>query len=121
MKKIMTFALVALIMGVFSVNANAQKTSQKNVTDWNKEVASYETAVKTCLGYFNSMKNDGKDAQDLVTKFNDSLKTAESIGLNLEKNRAQLSRTLVRRYETAKQSLSVVYQKGQPATNAARH
>ena len=109
MKKIMTFALVALILGAFSVNAKADEP--KKAPNWNKEVTSYEKAVKDCVAIFKSMKNDGKDAPEVVAKFNASLKEAESIGLTLEKNRDQLSRSLIRRYETAKQTLSVVYQK----------
>lgn len=115
MKRIVTLAMMFLLFGAFSFNANAQDKKnvevEKKTEDWNVVIKNYEQAVDQCVTLYKAMKN-AKDDKAALAEFNTSLTNVETIGAKIEKSLAQISRTLVARYNKAKQKLSIVYTKG---------
>ena len=114
MKRIVTLAMMFLLFGAFSFNANAQekktgKVEQKS-EDWSMVIKNYEQAVDQCVALYKTIQN-GKDDKATLAEFNTSLTNVETIGTKIEKSLAQISRSLVARYNKAKQKLSVVYTK----------
>ena len=120
MKKILTFAIMALLLGGFAFNASAQKKTtatqnKENVQqkeDWDKTLKEYETAVDQCVTAFQKMQKDnGKDAS-VVKEFNNALDKAEKLKNKIEKAKKELTRAQVNRFNKATQKLMQVYTKG---------
>lgn len=122
MKKILTFAVMAFLLGAFTVNVNAQdktskpknqaKTEVQQTEDWNKVISEFESAVDKCVTAYQKMqKSGGKDAS-AVKEFNSTLDRVEKIKTKIEKAKNQLDRTQVNRYNKACQKLAQVYAKG---------
>lgn len=125
MKKILTFVIMAFLMGGFVLSANAQNTlnfknkSKKAVVknpqvtgeDWNKVLTDYENAVENCLNVYNAMQNKDNSIKANSDEFERYLNQAETLKNKLEKAKASLNRTQVNRFNKATQKLSKVYQK----------
>lgn len=123
MKKVLTFVIMAFLMGGIVCNANAQNrkdkksakkeavTSKKVVKeDWNKTLKEYEVAVDNCVSVFNKLQKD-QGNKTLGNEFNRALQKAENLKSKLENAKAQLDRTQVDRLNKANQKLSQVYAK----------
>lgn len=122
MKKVLTFVIMAFLMGGMVFNANAQdrkdtkkakkETVSKKVVkeDWNKTLKEYEAAVDNCVSVFNKMQKDPGN-KTLGNEFNKALQKAETLKSKLENAKAQLDRTQVDRLNKANKKLSVVYAK----------
>ena len=137
MKKILTFAIMALLFGGLAFNANAQKpikakksaktveavkgakadakTTEKAVpnktVDYDKLINDYEQAVDKCVSLYKSLQkvdNGKQGAKD----FEQSLSKAENLKSQLEAAKPQLNRTQVDRFNKANQKLLQVYKKG---------
>ena len=137
MKKILTFAIMALLFGGLAFNANAQKPikakkSAKTVeavkgakadaktnergakakpVDYDKLIKDYEQAVEKCVSLYNAIQvtdNGKQGAKD----FEQSLSKAENLKSQLEAAKPQLNRTQVDRFNKANQKLLQVYKKG---------
>ena len=124
MKKIMTLAIVAFLLGGFCFNANAQErkaqtpakkeasakkaVSTKEGSD--KLVKEYEVAVDQCVSCYQAMQKGDKTSK--TGNFTKLLAKAEDLKGKLEKTKDQLNRSQLDRYNKATQKLSVVYTKG---------
>ena len=115
MKRIVTLAMMVLLFGAFSFNATAQEKKtvevEKKVEDWSKVINEYEQAVDQCVTLYKTIQS-GKEDKATLAEFNTCLTNVETIGSKIEKSLAQISRSLVARYNKAKQKLSIVYTKG---------
>jgi len=139
MKKILTFAIMALLFGGLAFNANAQnkkpikakksaqttqvakgakgdaKTNERKAkakpVDYDKLIKDYEQAVDKCVSLYNALQiaENGKQA---AKDFEQSLSKAENLKGQLEQAKDQLNRTQVDRYNKANQKLLQVYKKG---------
>lgn len=129
MKKILTFAVAALLLGGFVFNANAQtplktsKTQKATVTLNNNNskistvnpdqlIKEYENAVEQCLVIFDAINNKDASVKGANPKeFNRVLKDAETKRGTIEKIKVSLNRTQSERFDRANKKLSRVYQK----------
>ena len=123
MKKILTFAITALLMGGFAFNANAQdrtakpaekkatieKKAVKPATDMEKTLKNFEQAVDKCVSLHKSMQNKGDNAKNSTKEFDAALSKAENLKSTIEKAKDQLSRSQVDRFQKAVAKLSQVY------------
>ncbi len=124
MKRIITFAIMALLMGGFAANANAQgkddatkesntakttlttstvKTTSNTETvavkeDWNKVIANYEETVNKCVAL--------NDTEKGTKAFTDALDKALSLKTKIEKVKDQLNRTQIHRFNEATAKLN---------------
>lgn len=141
MKKILTLAVMALLLGGLSFSANAQvkvskskdaktaktatvkKDSAKKEAvkkdagttkkvDWNKELKSFEQAVDQCLTLFKSVQETGGKDEKIVKNYNAALEKAENLKTKIDKAKKELDRTQADRFNKACQKLSQVYTKG---------
>lgn len=131
MKKFFTFAIMALLIGGFAFNADAQKpvkTSKKTVKqevkqtqqnkkevkgeDWNKVLKEYEQAVDNCVTIFQKMQKSGTNGKDVSKEFNTALTKAENLKKKIEGAKTSLDRTQMDRFNKANQKLQQVYAKG---------
>ena len=136
MKKTLIFAMLALLLGSFSLKANAQNDTYKKIenavggtsfkanaqertttnvvnvqkTDYNHLIKEYEEAVDECVSLYNELRtvDNGKKAKE----FEPSLTKAENLKSQLEKAKPQLNRTQVDRFNKANQKLLQVYKLG---------
>ena len=113
-----TFAILAFLMGAFSFNANAKGASDdRNIPqtvvkeDWNKVIDNYVGSVNDCLKLYNQLQSNRKDEKTLRAQFEETLSTVETLGTKIEKNKDQLNRTQLHKYNEAKSKLSVIYTK----------
>lgn len=118
MKKIMTFAILAFLLGGFSINANAQdgKQTGKNdskqvVVNWEQKLTEFEQTVNDCVGLYEQMQDNEKFAKENQTKFNEGLSTAQSLQFELDQNKNQLSKKQGVRFNNACRSLKKICQK----------
>lgn len=112
MKRILTLAFVAFMMGAFAVNADAQGSKSVKETDWNMVIKDYQTKVDQCVSLYSDLQDKSKDTKSLSTEFSTLLTKTEEVGTNIEKHKSELTRSQVNLYNIAKKKLSVVYQKG---------
>ena len=124
MKKIMTLAIVAFLLGGFCFNANAQErkaqnpvkkeaSAKKAVTTKegsDKLVKEYEVAVEQCVNCYKEMQKGTNTSK--TGNFSKLLAKAEDLKAKLEKTKDQLDRTQLDRFNQATKKLSVVYTKG---------
>lgn len=109
MKKIMTLAIMAFLVGGFAYNANAQKTLKTQ--DWNQVLDEYDGAVNTCVAMFQKMQKDenyGKSAS-AQKEYKVVLKTAENLKAKLEKAANVLDKKQGERFNALTKKLSQVY------------
>ena len=139
MKKILTFAIMALLFGGLAFNADAQnkkpiktkksaqtvqaakgakadaKTNERGAkakpVDYDKMIKDYEQAVEKCVSLYNALQvvDNGKQG---AKDFEQSLSKAENLKSQLEAAKPQLNRTQVDRFNKANQKLLQVYKKG---------
>ncbi len=130
MKKMITFVLMALLIGGFAYNANAQVTPKKqqqtaekgtvksdeaqvssqnaSKEDINKTLTDYEQAVDKCYSIYQKMHNNTSKEKDYTKEFTNSLAQAEKLKNQLEKYRPQMNRTQINRLNKANEKLSKV-------------
>ena len=131
MKKMITFALMALLIGGFAYNANAQvaTTNQQkkvekrevkseepqvsnqkadNGEELNKSLTEYEQAVDNCVSIYQMMRDNNKKDKDYTKEFDSSLAKAEKLKGQLEKYRLKMDRTQVDRLNKANEKLSKI-------------
>lgn len=119
MKKILTLAIVAFLMGGFAFNASAQtkpakaqeKKEVKQQEDWTKVIKEFESQVDQCVTVFQKLKKAGGKDEGLTKEFNAALAKAEKTKNKIEKAKKDLNRTQVDRYNKACNKLSQVYAK----------
>ncbi len=127
MKKFFTLAMMALLLGGFAINANAQeslkyksnkKTNQTTVVvskdiqgeNIEKQLKDYEQAVEQCLTLYNSMQKGDKTAKSNSKEFQTLLTKAENLKKNLENSRKDMTRSQVNRFNNASKKLLKVYE-----------
>lgn len=128
MKKFLTFAIVAFLLGGFAFNANAQDrkaqnqskkqtvSSQKaNVGTVTKDsvekmVKDYEKAVDKCISTYKATLKGDDTAK--TANFNKVLAETEALKAKLDKSKDLLSKDQSDRVERATQKLAQVYKKG---------
>lgn len=117
MKKILTLAIIAFLVGGFAYNANAQETKpqtqstkDQNSNSFEKLVKDYESAVEQCVNCYYEMQKPGSTVK--TSNFNKLLSKAENLKKQVEGVKDQLNRTLASRVNKATSKLMVVYQKG---------
>jgi hypothetical protein len=127
MKKFLTFVTMAILLGGFVFNANAQismngKKSNKGQTvvakdlqvtgeNWEKVLTDFEQAVEKCLTVYNAMQKKDGPVRYNPKDFNKYLNRAETLRDKLDKAKAELNRTQVDRFNKASKKLLQVYQK----------
>lgn len=137
MKKILTFAIVALLMGGFAINADAQnrksaKQTKKEAVSTKKKVATVETteagttknvvnnkcetlvkdfeqAVDQCVAAYKA-KEKSQGAKE--TNFDKLLAKAEDLKAKIEKSKEDLNKDQADRFAKATAKLMQVYTKG---------
>lgn len=127
MKKFFTLAMMALLLGGFAINANAQeslkyksnkKTNQTTVVvskdiqgeNIEKQLKDYEQAVEQCLTLYNSMQKGDKTAKSNSKEFQTLLTKAENLKKTLENSRKDMTRSQVNRFNNASKKLLKVYE-----------
>ena len=113
---------MALLMGGFAFNANAQDRTAKpaekkaavakkgiKATDMEKSLKQFEEAVDKCVSLHKALKNQGDNAKNGTKEFDTALAKAETLKGNIEKAKDQLSRSQVDRFQKAVAKLSQVY------------
>lgn len=126
MKRFLTLAIVALLLGGFAFNANAQERKAKPANNKEKVVKKevkvkgenleqtlkdFETTVDKCVSYYQNMiKNTGSN-KDVTKQFNEALAKAEKMKTQLDKAKGELTRSQVNRFNKATRKLSQVYVK----------
>lgn len=128
MKKIFTFAMMALLLVGFAFNASAQSslkvnTNKKNAkvtlnesqikgADLEKKLKDYEKAVERCLTIYHAINTKDATVKDANPKeFNKVLSQAETLKNQIEKAKDGLNRSQVNRFNAATRKLLQVYQK----------
>jgi exonuclease VII small subunit len=127
MKKILTFAMMALLLGCFSFNASAQKAlklpsnnkstkftlkeTQTKGNDVEKTLKDYEAAVEHCLTIYHALNTKDTSVKASAKEFDKALNQAESLRDKIEKAKDGLNRTQTSRFNAATKKLSQVYQK----------
>ena len=127
MKKILTFAVMAIFLGGFVFNASAQealkgKSGNKSNTvtitnvkqtgeNMDKVLDNYDKAVDHCLRMYNALESKDATVKASTKEFNKALTKAENLRDKLEKAKGNLTRSQVKRFNDANQKLSRVYQK----------
>ena len=122
MKKIMTLAIIAFLMGGFCFNANAQDRKAQNTvkkeasttkkaqkTDMEKTLKDFEQAVDKCVSLHKAMQNVDNTAKNSTKEFDTALAKAEKLKATLEKAKDQLTRSQTDRFQKAVTKLSQVY------------
>lgn len=123
MKRFLLFALVALFIGGFTSNANAQifKKASKNgkakvevvkKENWNNVIKEYELTVEKTLKLYKAMNDKAATPKVDPKEFDQSLAKAMNLKNKIEKAKDQLNRTQVRRYNKATTKLNQVLTKG---------
>ena len=118
---------MALLLGGFTLNANAQitmngknsNTSKKAVIknaqvkgeNLDKMLVDYEKAVSDCLTIYYALQKKDGPVKYTPEDFNKALNQAETLKNKLEKSKANLNRTQMDRYNKATKKLLQVYQK----------
>ena len=127
MKKILTFAIMAILLGGFTVNANAQKTmkfkaNEKNKKvvlqeikndkgeNWDKVLDEYDVAVDKCLNLYDALQKKDSGAKASEKDFNKALSQAEALRDKINKAKDTLTRSQVNRFNTASKKLLRVYE-----------
>lgn len=122
MKKILTLAIMAILLGGFAFNANAQeplkgksqtkktvvKTDVKGTLD--KTLKDYEQAVEKCLTLYYAKEKGDKNDKTSLQEFQTSLTKAETLKKTLENSKKDMDRTQVDRFNKASQKLLKVYE-----------
>lgn len=135
----MTFAIMALLLGGLTLNANAQdkkvttgKQTKQNVSvtskkaddkkkaeekeklakaeDWTSLIKEFEVAVDQTVKAYEKMQATGGKADP--KEFNKYLAQAEGLQARIDKAKEVLDRTQSSRFAKAKEKLSKVYKKG---------
>ena len=122
MKKILTFAMMAFLLGGFAFNANAQvRTTKpadkkavksevtKNKTDMDKTIKDFEQAVDKCVSLYKGLKNNDAKAKNNTKEFDTALAKAEQLKTNIEKSKDQLNKSQSERFQKAVDKLKQVY------------
>lgn len=127
----MTFAFMALLIGGFAYNANAQvattnqqKKAEKSevkseepqvsnqkankVEELDKSLTEFEQAVDNCVSIYQMMQNNNQKDKDYTKEFDSSLAKAEKLKGQLEKLRLKMNRTQVNRLNKANEKLSKI-------------
>lgn len=118
---------MALLIGGFAYNANAQVTTKpqqqtvekgtvkpnasqnaSRVEDINKTLTEYEQAVDRCVSIYKKMHNNDNKGKDYSKEFANSLAEAEKLKNQLETFRPKMNRTQVNRLNKANEKLSKV-------------
>ncbi|MCR5645194.1 MAG: hypothetical protein K6F96_02220 [Bacteroidales bacterium] len=126
MKKILTFVVMAILLGGFAVNANAQnvmkyKANDKNKKEvmqevkakgenWDKVLDEYDQAVDRCLTLYDAMQKKDSSAKASEKDFNKALSQAEALKAKINKAKNTLTRAQVKRFDTASKKLLRVYE-----------
>lgn len=126
MKKILTFVVMAILLGGFAVNANAQnvmkyKANDKNKKEvmqevkakgenWDKVLDEYDQAVDRCLTLYDAMQKKDSSAKASEKDFNKALSQAEALKAKINKAKDTLTRAQVKRFDTASKKLLRVYE-----------
>ena len=126
MKKILTFVVMAILLGGFTVNANAQnvmkyKANDKNKKEvmqevkakgenWDKVLDEYDQAVDKCLTLYDAMLKKDSSAKASEKDFNKALSQAEALRDKINKAKSTLTRAQVKRFDTASKKLLRVYE-----------
>lgn len=123
MKKVLTFAIMALLLGGFAFNANAQERSTKaasekkatktevtkSKTDMEKTVKDFEQAVDKCVSLYKAIKGQDTKAKSSTKDFDNALAKAEKLKSTIEKSKDQLNRSQAERFQKAVDKLKQVY------------
>lgn len=123
MKRFLLFALVALFIGGFTSNANAQflKKSSKDgkakvevvkKENWNNVIKEYELAVEKAVKLYKAMNDKAATPKVDPKEFDVSFNKAMNLKTKIEKAKDQLNRTQVRRYNKASAKLNQILTKG---------
>lgn len=120
MKKLMTFAIMALLMGGFAYNANAQegvKKDQKHAKEelmaenWDQTLTEFEQLVDKCVNLYQKMQKDEAFAKENQADFQKTLKKAENLKAKIEKNKNKLDKKQGERYNTICKKMLKLYEK----------
>lgn len=124
MKKFLTLAIMAVLLGGFAFSANAQEKStvsndtkntaivKKATSDdaTEKTLKQYENAVDQCVKLFKNLNQP--DSKNDRKAFDKALSTAEGLKAQLNKMQKSLDEAQLKRFNMANQKLSQVFPKG---------
>ena len=126
MKKILTFVVMAILLGGFTVSANAQnamkfKANDKNKKtvmqevkakgeNWDKVLDEYDQAVDKCLTLYDAIQKKDSGAKASEKDFNKALSQAEALKAKITKAKDTLTRAQVKRFDNASKKLLRVYE-----------
>lgn len=117
---------MAILLGGFAVNANAQnvmkyKANDKNKKEvmqevkakgenWDKVLDEYDQAVDRCLTLYDAMQKKDSSAKASEKDFNKALSQAEALKAKINKAKDKLTRAQVNRFNNASKKLLRVYE-----------
>lgn len=123
MKKILTLAIVAFLLGGLSFNASAQTGTSRSIgtaesrssisapVDWDKTLDEFDQAVAKCVTLYQNMQKNEKTAKENQKEFQISLTKAEKLKTAIDKEKNKLSKVQGARFEEICSKLQVVYEK----------
>lgn len=92
----MTFAIVAFLLGGFSISANANTTKSVPQTskevNWDQKLTEFEQAVNAYDEIYVQMQNDKKFAEENKVKFQQLSDSVNSLKKFIEANKDKLSK-----------------------------
>ena len=115
MKKILTFVIMALLLGGFTFNAVGQEKKARKSYNLSPQTKSesllkeYEQTVDRCVSLFADLQKSDKTAKDSSKEFDQALTKAEDLKAQIEKIKSSMSRSQIYRFTTANEKLSKVY------------
>lgn len=130
MKKILTFVVMAILLGGFTVNASAQevvkmkssnekgkklvikdaKEKGAKAENWDKVLDDYDKAVDKCLTLYDALLKKDSNVKTNEKDFNKALSQAEALKDKVNKAKDKLTRAQVNRFNNASKKLLRVYE-----------
>ena len=132
MKRFLLFAIMAMLIGVFTSNANAQVVRKANrearraavstrtavpktqvgtvKEDWNSKIKEYEYAVDDAVKMYKSMNVKGVKVDP--KEFDQCLNKALDLKAQITKVKDKLNRSQIRRFNKATTKLNQILTKG---------
>lgn len=117
---------MAILLGGFAVNANAQnvmkyKANDKNKKEvmqevkakgenWDKVLDDYDKAVDKCLTLYDALLKKDSNVKTSEKDFNKALSQAEALKDKINKAKDKLTRAQVNRFNNASRKLLRVYE-----------
>lgn len=113
MKKFAIFAILACLLGGFTMKANAQiqKEDVQAAQNFDNTLQKFDDATNKCVAMFKEMQGDEKYAKEHQSEYQKVVTNAENLRNKIERNKEKLNKKQLERYENICEKLQQIYQK----------